>query len=75
LRVMRLLVSLGNMAPMAWRAGLATCQEMSCGHAASVNVDNLPDDFAVPDVSLSLRCSVTPLRSVPKFRDFPAREI
>jgi hypothetical protein len=46
------------------RAVLATCQESSCGHAGSVNVDHLPDDFPVPDVSLRLRCSACGSRNV-----------
>jgi hypothetical protein len=40
------------------------CRETSCGHFGSINVDNLPDDFAVPDVSLRLRCSACGSRNV-----------
>ena len=50
-------MSLRNMREHGVRSVLATCQETSCGHAGSIKVDNLPDDFAVPDVSLRLRCS------------------
>jgi hypothetical protein len=39
------------------RSVLAICQEASCSHSASINVDELPDDFAAPDVSVRLRCS------------------
>jgi hypothetical protein len=39
------------------RAVLAICQESSCGHSGSMNVDAFPDDFPVPDLSLRLRCS------------------
>jgi hypothetical protein len=33
---------------------LTICQEASCGHSGSINVDSLPDSFPVPDVSLRL---------------------
>jgi hypothetical protein len=39
------------------RSVLALCQEETCGHSASLNVDELPDSFVVPDVALRLRCS------------------
>jgi hypothetical protein len=46
------------------RSVLAICQETSCGHSASINVDSLPDRFPVPDVSLRLRCSACGSRNV-----------
>ena len=47
----------GNMREHGLRSVAAHCQEPSCDHSASVNVDGLPDSFPVPDVSLRLRCS------------------
>jgi hypothetical protein len=29
----------------------------SCGHQSTIDVSNLPDDLAVPDVRLRVRCS------------------
>ena len=57
-------MSLGNMREHGVRSVLAICQESSCGHSGSINVDDLPDDFPVPDVSLRLRCSACGSRSV-----------
>ena len=48
------------------RLVLAICQEASCGHPGSVNLDNLPDSFPVPDVSLRLRRSACGSRNVKK---------
>ena len=48
-------MTLGNMREHGVRSVAAHCQEPSCGHSASVNVDGLPDDFPVPDVALRLR--------------------
>ena len=50
-------MSLGNMREHGVRSVAAHCQKASCGHSASINVDALPNDFPVPDVSLRLRCS------------------
>jgi hypothetical protein len=50
-------MSLGNMREHGVRSVAAHCQESSCGHSGTVNVDGLPDDFPVPDVALRLRCS------------------
>ncbi len=55
---------LRNMRAHGVRAVLATCQETSCGHSGSVNVDHLPDDVPVPDVALRLRCSACGSRNV-----------
>jgi hypothetical protein len=57
-------MSLGNMREHGVKSVLAICQETSCGHSGSINVDNLPDDFPVPDVSLRLRCSACGSRKV-----------
>jgi hypothetical protein len=57
-------MSLGNMREHGVRSVLAICQRTSCGRAASINVDELPDDFPVPDVSLRLRCSKCGSRQV-----------
>jgi hypothetical protein len=35
-------MSLGNMREHGVRSVLAICQESSCGHSASINVDSLP---------------------------------
>ena len=57
-------MSLGNMREHGLRSVLAICQESSCGHSASINVDDLPDDLPVPDVALRLRCSNCGSRNV-----------
>jgi hypothetical protein len=49
---------LGNMREHGVRSVAAICRVVGCGHSGSVNVDNLADDFPVPDVALRLRCSV-----------------
>jgi hypothetical protein len=46
-------MSLGNMREHGVRSVLAICQETSCGHSGSINVDSVPDDFPVPDVSFA----------------------
>jgi hypothetical protein len=50
-------MSLGNMREHGVRSVAAHCQVVGCGHSASFNVDGLPYDVPVPDVSLRLRCS------------------
>lgn len=57
-------MSLGNMREHGVRSVLAICHRTSCGHSGSVNVDALPDDFPVPNVSLRLRCSACDSRNV-----------
>ena len=57
-------MSLGNMREHGVRSVAAHCQDASCGYSASINVDDLPDDFPVPDVSLRLRCSACGSRNV-----------
>jgi hypothetical protein len=57
-------MSLGNMREHGVRSMLAICEEASCGHSASVNVDDLPDRFPVPDMALRLRCARCGLRNV-----------
>jgi hypothetical protein len=48
-------MSLGNMREHGVRSVLAICQETSCGHSGSINVDSLPDRFPVPDGRLRLK--------------------
>jgi hypothetical protein len=43
-------MSLGDMREHGVQSVAAHCQDASCGHSASINMDDLPDDFAVPDV-------------------------
>ncbi len=50
-------MTLGNMREHGVRSIDAFCQAIGCGHASTVNVDGLPDDLPVPDVSPRLRCS------------------
>ena len=57
-------MSLRNMREHGVRDVLAICQQASCGHSGSINVDHLPDSFPVPDVSLRLRCSACGSRNV-----------
>ena len=57
-------MSLGNMREHGVRSVLATCQETSCRHAGSINVDNMSADVPVPDVALRLRCSACGSRTV-----------
>jgi hypothetical protein len=52
-------MSLGNMRAHGVRSVLALCQEASCGHAGSLNVDDLPDDFPC----LMYRCACGALRA------------
>jgi hypothetical protein len=57
-------MTLANMRGHGVRCVAAHCQEASCGHSGAMNVDDLPADFPVPDVSLRLRCSACGLRNV-----------
>jgi hypothetical protein len=57
-------MSLRNMREHGVRSVLGICQEASRGHSASLNVDELPDDFPVHNVSLRLRCSACGSRNV-----------
>ena len=57
-------MTLGNMREHGVRSVAAHCQDLSCGHSASVNVDHLADDVPVPDVALRLRCSACGSRNV-----------
>ena len=50
-------MSLSNMREHGVRSVLAICREASCGYSASINVNDLPYEFPVPDVALRLRCS------------------
>src|SRR5829696_7213613 len=57
-------MSLGNMREHGVRSVKASCQETNCGHSASIKVEDLPDSFPVPDVSMRLRCSACGSRNV-----------
>jgi hypothetical protein len=57
-------MDLANMREHGVRSVPAICPEVSCQHSGSVNLDRLPDDFPVPDVSLHLRCSACGSRNV-----------
>ena len=57
-------MSLRNKSKHGVGSVLAICQEATCGHSGSLNVDDLPDDFPVPDVALRLRCSACGSRNV-----------
>jgi len=50
-------MTLGNMREHGIRTVDAYCEATGCGHMAVLNVDALPDELPVPDVSLRLRCS------------------
>lgn len=50
-------MTLGNLRAQGIRAVDAFCQAISCGHEATLDVAGLPDDVAVPDVALRLRCT------------------
>jgi hypothetical protein len=67
-------MSLGNMREHGGRSVAAHCQETNCGHSASINVNDLPDDFPVPDVSLRLRCSACGSRNVKTQPDWKQSE-
>jgi hypothetical protein len=41
-------MTLANMREHGVRSVTADCREIGCGHAGSVDVDHLPDDFPVP---------------------------
>ena len=62
-------MSLGNMREHGVRSVEATCQEIGCGHAGSVDIDHLPDDVPVPAIALSLRCSSCGSRNVKTIPD------
>jgi hypothetical protein len=63
-------MDLANMREHGIRSVAAICQVVGCRHSGSVNVDNLPDDFPVPDVSLRLRCSACGSRNVKTVPDW-----
>jgi hypothetical protein len=67
-------MNLGNMREHGVRSVLAICQEASCSHSASVSVEVLPDDFAVPDVSVRLRCSACGSHNVKTQPDWKQNE-
>lgn len=50
-------MTLGNIRALGIRTIDAVCEEALCGRSAVVDVGALPDDVAVPDLALRLRCS------------------
>jgi hypothetical protein len=48
-------MTLANMRANGVRMVIASCD--SCGHAADVYVDSMPETVTVPQVGLSLQCS------------------
>jgi hypothetical protein len=65
-------MTLGNMRDHGVWTVLAICQEASCGHAGSINVDHLSDDFPIPDVAVRLRYSACASRNVKTEPDWKA---
>ncbi len=63
-------MSLGNMRTHRVRNVVARCR---CGHAASVNVDMLPDEAKVPALCRRLRCSRCGKRPYSTEPDWPTR--
>jgi hypothetical protein len=57
-------MTLGTMREHGVRSIDAYCEAIGCGHSSTLNVDHLPDDLPVPDVSLRLRCSKCGSRSI-----------
>jgi len=57
-------MTLANMREHGLRSVEASCQEIGCQHEGSVNVDDRPGNFPIPDVALRLRCSAYGSRNV-----------
>ena len=57
-------MTLGNMRSLGVRSLDAICEETLCGHAAQIDVDNVPYEAVVVDVALRLRCSRCGSKSV-----------
>jgi hypothetical protein len=57
-------MTLGTMWEHGVRSIQVYCAAIGCGHSSTLNVDGLPDDLPVPDVSLRLRCSKCGSRSI-----------
>ncbi len=67
-------MTLGNMREHGVRSVQAHCQEASCGHSTSLNVDGLSDDFPVTDIALRLWCSRCGSRNVKSQPDWSEGE-
>lgn len=57
-------MALADMRDHGVRSVLAFCEAIGCGHKATLDVDLLPDELPVLDVSLKLRCSRCGSRSI-----------
>ncbi len=57
-------MTLATMRDHGVRSVDAYCQAIGCGHESTLNVDPLPDNLPVPDISLRLRCSKCGSRSI-----------
>jgi hypothetical protein len=68
-------MTLAAMRDHGVRSIKAYCEAIGCDHEATINVDNLPDDLPVPNVSLKLRCSKCCSKSIrtrPKWSEMQA---
>jgi len=63
-------MTLANRREHGIRSVEASCQEIGCGHAGSVNIDQLPGNIPVPDVALRLRCSSCGSKNVKTIPDW-----
>ena len=50
-------MTLGNMRALGVRRVMAICETPLCGRSGILSADAWPDDYAVPDIALRLRCS------------------
>ncbi len=50
----------------------AFCEASDCGHGAIILLDGRPDDMAVPDMALGLRCSKCGSRKIKMMIDVAA---
>ena len=57
-------MTLGDMRAHHVRSIDAWSEAIGCEHHATINVDGVPDERPVPDVSLRLRCSKCGSRSI-----------
>jgi hypothetical protein len=50
-------MTLANMRALGVQSVMAICEEVLCGHSATLSAVALPDALPVPDIALRLRCS------------------
>ncbi len=67
-------MSLQVMREHGARSVVAICLNHRCGRLAIVNVEGWPDDMAVPDVGLRLRCSECGGKDIKTIPDWSARK-